>query len=171
MVAESDLPNSDDAIDVNDVSPDSPCQSRRRKVIATGQAPGGDSFLDQSSSRDDQGCGTAGQVIGTQNSDDTGRSTARESAERDRGYLAGRPGFAAATDEVDMAIDEPWDDPGLGQVRLLLDEPAIDLRETLANPDNLTRCHHQITDPEGSRGEELRVAENLQHEIVSAAGF
>ena len=150
MVAERNLADSDDAVDVNDVAPHTAGDGHGRQVIAAGVAQGAQTLFEQSPRGGDQLGGRRVTVVGSEYTDyrsDAAQSEPAQMRQRRHSRLVSR--LPAATREVDVTVDQPRKYPPSFEVKLLDTQRRVQSRGIIANPYDARARNQQVFDPAG----------------------
>ena len=144
MVADRQLPHSQDEIDQDDVLPYAAGDRRRRHVISAGVAIGAQPLCNQPARRRHQLGGGSHRVVGAEHADGRGDPAGREPAQRQRRNPGVGAGLAATAGEMNVPVDQPRDHPPSVQVPHLDVQRPRERRSVGSHPDDPLARHQQV---------------------------
>ena len=134
MVADRHLADPDHRVHQRDVAADGAGEGAGGEVIPAGPAPGGEALRPETIGRAHHRARGPHRVVGAEEPDDRGDAAAGEALDREGRNAGAVARLAAAAGQVDVAVDQPRDDPAplevvlggdLSQAKLTLDATDI----------------------------------------------
>jgi hypothetical protein len=168
MVAQGNLADPDDAIDMNNIASHSSGHGRRGEVISARQAIGAEALVEEPPGSRQQVGGMARGIISAQHADHRGDAAASEPAHAHRGDPSPRASFPTTTGNVDVGIHETRDGPPTTEVPIAHAEARRKRRIVRANPHDRAARNQNMTQAERLGGVDLEVAKKLHRGV---AGF